>query len=129
MIFVDADFFIGLYHKKDHHHKRCLQLLEKIKGELLTSYDVIDEVITKLSYFLTQKIALVFIHDILSQEIVVVYPNRALFLKAKTIFEKQKSKHVSMTDCMNMAIAKDKRIKMFLSFDKIYEQNKFELVK
>lgn len=129
MIFVDADFFIGLYHKKDHHHTRCLQLLEKVEEELLTSYDVIDEVATKLSYFLNQKVALVFIHDILSQEIIIIYPNHAFFVKAKEIFEKQKSNHISMTDYMNIAIAKEKKINMFLSFDKVYEQNRFMLVK
>lgn len=90
---------------------------------------MIDEVATKLSYFLSQKVALVFMNDIFSQEIIVVYPNRTLFLQAKVIFEKQKLNHVSMTDCINRAIAKEKKIKMFLSFDKVYEQNRFMLVK
>lgn len=67
MIFVDSDFFIGLYHKKDHHHTRCLKLLEKVNEELLTSYDVIDEVATKLAYFLSQKVALIFMNDIFEE--------------------------------------------------------------
>lgn len=54
---------------------------------------------------------------------------RRLFLQAKAVIEKQKSNHVSMTDCINIAIAKEKKIKMFLSFDKVYEQNRFMLVK
>jgi predicted nucleic acid-binding protein len=45
------------------------------------------------------------------------------------IFKKQTSKRVSMTDCVNMAIAKKMGIKRFLSFDEHYKKNGFELIK
>ena len=129
MVFVDSDFFIGLYIIKDAHHKVCLKLGKSLKENLITSWDVIDEVVTKLRYYDSKSTALRFISDIEKQNIPIVYPNHAYNKKARNIFEKQSKKHVSLTDCMNMAIAKEKNIKDFLSFDKIYERNGFKLIK
>jgi len=129
MVFVDSDFFIGLYIIKDAHHKVCLKLSKSLKENLITSWDVIDEVVTKLRYYDSKSTALRFISDIEKQKITIIYPNYAYNKKAGNIFEKQSKKRVSLTDCMNMAIAKEKNIKYFLSFDKIYERNGFKLIK
>ncbi|MCA9371563.1 hypothetical protein KC726_01565 [Candidatus Woesebacteria bacterium] len=51
MILADADFFIGLYLKNDAHHQRCVDLIKKIdikKEIVITTHDVVDDVITKL---------------------------------------------------------------------------------
>lgn len=129
MVFIDSDFFISLYIIKDAHHKMCLKLSKSLKENLITSWDVIDEVITKLRYYDSKSTALRFISDIEKQKILIIYPNHAYSKKAENIFEKQSKKHASLTDCMNMAIAKEKNIKYFLSFDKIYEKNGFKLIK
>lgn len=129
MVYVDADFFIGLYSKGDIHHPTCLKLTESINEDFITSMDVIDEVATKLSYFSDKKISLQFLKDITSEKITVVYPDYSLFTCALEIFKKQTSKKISWTDCMNMAIATAKEIDTFLSFDKVYEKNGFRLMK
>lgn len=129
MIFADADFFIGFLHEKDAHHKKCLQLIKKINEDIITSWDVIDEVVTKLSYYQSKKVSLRFLKRVIEEKINVFFPNPALFLAAKEIFAQQTSKKISFTDCVNMAIAKEKDIKYFLSFDTIYEKNGFKLVK
>lgn len=128
-IFTDADFFIGLYLNTDPHYKKCILLAENITEDLITSYDVVDETFTKLTYIGSKKIALNFINDLKKNNIVINYVTTLLFNSAITIYLLQSSKHVSLTDCMNMAIMKEKGIKKVLSFDKIYEQNGFELVK
>lgn len=126
---IDADFFIGFLRPIDAHHKVCLSLSNKLQQEVVTSWDVIDEVTTKLSYYTTKEISLKFLDMIEKEEINIVYPTPGLFLQAISIFQKQTSKHVSLTDCMNMAIAKEKKIEYFLSFDTVYEKNGFKLVK
>lgn len=127
MIFADADFYIGLYNHGDEHHQKCKSFIEKISDEIVTSLDVIDEVSTKLSYYLSKDIADKFLIRIEKEKVHLVYPDANLFLKAKDIFRSQSSKKVSFTDCINMAIARSLDITTFLSFDKVYEKNGFTL--
>lgn len=129
MVLADADFFIGPYLADDAHHQKCISLSETIDEEIITSYDVIDEVVTKLTYFRRKDKALLFLEDVKSTNLSIIFPDRKLSEKAIVIFKSQKTKHVSLTDCMNMAIAKEKKIKHILSFDKVYEKNGFRLVK
>lgn len=129
MIFVDADFFIGFFYKQDAHHTRCLDISESIEEEITTSWDVVDEVTTKLFYNVNKQTALNFLSYLKSERVIIIYPNQSLFMKTKSVFEQQKHKHVSLTDCMNMAIMREKKITTVLSFDKIYEKNGFSLVK
>ena len=129
MVLVDADFFIGLYLTSDAHHQTCLSMSYKVKDELITSYDVIDEVATKLSYFRRKDLSLLFLKDLDQKGIFIIFPDASLFRSAQRFFESQKLSHVSLTDCMNMAIAKEKKVEYFLSFDAVYEKNGFKLVK
>lgn len=128
-IFADSDFFIGLYLITDPHHKNCLLIAKKVKEELITSYDVVDETVTKLSYIQSKNIALEFANDLERNKILITYSTPTLFRLALQIFRSQSSKHVSLTDCLNMAIMKEKKIERVLSFDKIYEKNGFSLMK
>lgn len=127
MIFADADFFIGYLNKHDLHHEKCIKLAKEIEEEILTSWDVVDEVTTKLSYFVSKDRALRFIQRVIEEKITIVYPSLDLLISAKEIFKNQTSGKISLTDCMNMAIAKEKKIRDFLSFDKIYTKNGFKL--
>jgi len=110
MIFVDSDAFLGLSVKKDAHFKKAWKLMEYLEeqeDQLVTSWQVVDEVTTKLSFYAAKKKALDFLKWI----------------------KKQTSKRVSLTDCTNMVIAKKLGVKTFFSFDKHYEKNGFELLK
>jgi predicted nucleic acid-binding protein len=132
MIFIDADAFIGLYRANDVHHLRARKIfsqLEKSQEGLITSWDVVDEVTTKLSYQTTKKIALTFLKGVFNSDIQIVFPDRKLALMAQKIFQSQKSKKVSLTDCLNMTVAREKKIKKFFSFDRVYEKNGFKLLR
>lgn len=129
MILADADFFIGLFHDKDIHHLKCIRILSEIKDDFVTSYDVIDEVATKMIYFGRKDITVKFIKYIFQKNIRVVYPSPHLFELTIEVLNCQKASHVSFTDCMNMAIAREWKIRHILSFDRIYEKNGFEVVK
>jgi len=132
MIFIDADAFIALNVGPDFHHKKAVSLLAKLKKteeRLVTSWDVVDEVATKISYFSEKKTAVLFLSLVLKGEILVVFPDSKLARMARKVFQRQRSKRVSLTDCMNMVIAREKGIKMFFSFDKVYLKNGFELLR
>ena len=129
MILVDADFYIGLFHNEDAHNDQCRRIFPKIKENIITTWDVVDEVTTKLLYFNKKEIAVNFVASMLKADKYLVWPNHELLTLALKILIKQKNKHVSFTDCMNMAVAKEKNIEYLLSFDKNYEKNGFKLFK
>jgi len=129
MILVDADFFIGIYLEKDAHHISCIEISQKIAEQLITTHDVIDEVITKMSYFKRIDIASKFYNVIKKQQMSIVYPTPSLDDAATRFLQSQNNSHVSLTDCMNMVVAREKGIEYILSFDKNYEKNGFKLFK
>lgn len=127
MVIIDADFFIGLFNEKDFHYETCKKIYPKVQNRFLVSWDVIDEVVTKLCYFGKKDIAFEFIKLAWEKKSHVSIPNRSIFVLAQEILKNQIIKHVSFTDCMNMAIARKNNIEYILSFDKIYEKNGFKL--
>ena len=131
MIFIDADAFIGLSYEYDVHSVTAVDLFVKLtdlKVELFTSWDVVDEVATKLSQFATKSTAEGFLNFLKNSEIEVKFTDLSVSKKAVDLFKKQTSKNVSLTDCANMVIAKDLGIDTIFSFDKHYKQNGFKLL-
>lgn len=130
MIFVDSDAYIALHVEKDAHHFRFIRLMEKLENldeQLITSWQVIDEVATKLSYFTTKNNAMEFLRSLLKGGTRIEYIDSSTSVKVVALFAKQTSKRVSFTDCANMAIARKLGVEVFLSFDDHYRQNGFKL--
>jgi len=131
MVFIDSDALIALYKKDDPHHKKALKISQKIEKDSLlafTSWDVIDEVTTKLSFYTTKKNALFFLKETLKSSVQIIFTDPQTVFKSLAFFERQTSKRVSLTDCTNMAIAQSKGIETFFSFDKHYVKNGFKLL-
>lgn len=129
MLLADADFFIGLYLARDSHHSDCVAMSKKITENVISSHGVIDEVMTKISYFKRLDLAVQFYEQYINQGIQIVYLDKILVDKAVTVMKSQTKTHVSLTDCINIAIAQEKGITHILSFDKIYEKNGLKLFK
>jgi len=132
MIFVDSDAFIALNHPLDIHNKKAIDIYNSLVNsdeELITSWDVLSEVSTKLSFFLTKAIALSFINYIQTSKIKVEYVTPINSDKIFEFFKKQSSKRVSITDCVNMTICNKLGIKQIFSFDQHYSKNGFKLLK
>src|SRR3990172_10447221 len=107
-IFIDSDAYIGIYSFSDAHNSKTSFLIEKIKNvgyELVTSWDVVDEVTTKLSYHLNKTVANKFLQDRLISDEKIIFLTKNMTKKIEKLFLKQVSKNVSLTDCANMAIA------------------------
>lgn len=104
-----------------------MKRLENSDEQLVTSWQVVDEVATKLSYFTTKNNAISFLRSILGKGTRIEYIDSAIATDVAALFIRQTSKRVSLTDCANMAIAKKMGIEVFLSFDNHYRQNGFKL--
>lgn len=131
MIFIDADAYIGIYAEGDIHHKHGMRVLQELleRGEtLVTSWEVVDEAATKLAYQVTKVDAKKFLDDLSISNTKIVFVDELMRKDIITLFLKQSSKKVSMTDCANMVIARNLGIKTFFSFDHHYEQNGFALL-
>lgn len=128
MIFIDSDAFLGISNPNDALHSRAITLLKDQTNDLVTSWDVIDEVSTKLSYHFSKSHAVEFLRSLSVYDIKIEFLDNEISQEAKKIFLSQKSKNVSMTDCANMAIARKLKIKTFFSFDEHYTKNGFKLL-
>lgn len=130
MIFVDADAYIAISRGSDALHLSAIEKLKKFSATeelLVTSWDVIDEVTTKLSFYVSRSLAKRFLDSIFSSNTRIEFVKPESICDIHKIFKLQKSKRVSLTDCTNMIIAKDLGIMTFFSFDHHYEQNGFKL--
>ena len=131
MIFIDSDAFIGASVSTDPHNLSCERLfsvVEERDEDTFTSWEVVDEVITKLSYHVGRKTALVFWKNLKNSNTRIVFVNGEMSKSVIEQFKKQTSKNVSLTDCANMIIAKELEIDIFFSFDRHYKQNGFKLL-
>lgn len=119
MIFVDSDAFIALNSILDAHNQKSVLIYNSLinsNEELVTSWDVISEVSTKLSYYLSKSISTAFINFIYASNIKIEHVTRV------------SSEKVSITDCVNMSICRELGIKNIFSFDKHYLKNGFILL-
>lgn len=130
MIFIDSDAFIAIEVEKDIHHEKAKKLLDVIEKEsFVTSWQVIDEVTTKISYFSTKKRAEEFLRKVIRSDTKIEFVDAGFIKMIEETFRKQTSKRVSLTDCTNMVIAKSLGIDIFFSFDDHYVRNGFELLR
>lgn len=132
MIFVDSDVYLALNLNEDANKEKAIRLTKSIafaQESKVTSWEVIDEVTTKLSYYGSRKRANEFIRKIFSSDTLIKFVDETMVGDSISLFVKQTSKKVSMTDCANMVIAQNLGITTFFSFDHHYEQNGFTLLK
>ena len=128
---IDADLYIGLYNKDDAHHLQAIDTIHSLGDKdpiYHTTWDVIDEVSTKLSYFGQKVDSTEFLSDLINTDTNVLFPDDEILQKTIDLFKKIKTKHVSFTDCVNMVWARKLKIDKILSFDKIYKKQGFDTI-
>lgn len=131
MIFIDSDAFIGIIAPQDAHHLNAnavFDRLAKSEEKLVTSWETIDEVATKLSMYFGKDCADMLFALLLKANITIVYVDQALSRSTVEIFKKQTSKNVSLTDCANIAICRSMGISTVFSFDLHYKKNGLKLL-
>lgn len=131
MTFIDADAFVAIASSSDSNHEHALQIvgiLKKRKEVLVTSSFVFGEVVTVLSQKEGRSVALTFIDEFPLSGIILVDVDAMLREKGIVLFKNQTSKNVSFTDCINMAVMHEQKIREAFSFDTVYKKNGFELL-
>lgn len=132
MIFIDSDALIGIVLPQDPHHTNAHKMLcnfQESGEELVTSWESIDEVATKLAMFHNKQVARDFLAYVYGASALrVIFIDAAVSREALTIFDKQTSKNVSLTDCANIAICRSMRITSIFSFDLHYKKNGLTLL-
>lgn len=131
MIFIDSDALIGTIARQDAHHVAASAIfnhLSDAQEKLVTSWETIDEVATKLSMFFGKDCADLLFTLIAKANITIIYIDQALSQETVKIFKKQTSKNVSLTDCANIAICRIMKIDTVFSFDLHYKKNGLKLL-
>jgi predicted nucleic acid-binding protein len=130
-VLIDADAFIALESVNDTLHERAVTLLGRLQNQRVryyTTWDVVDEVTTKLSYQLSKQHSLSFIQFLEIAQVQIIYPNRERHVQALALFEQIERRHTSLTDCMNMVVASEVSANAIFSFDRVYERQGFMLL-
>lgn len=132
MIFVDSDALIGLVLPQDAHHSNASKILDKLQEsgeELVTSWESIDEVATKLAMYHNKQVARDFLAYVYgTSRLMIHFIDASLSREALSIFDKQTSKNVSLTDCANIAICRSMGITSIFSFDLHYKKNGLKML-
>lgn len=131
MIFIDSDALIGTLALQDAHHVAASVVFNRLSDaqeNLVTSWETIDEVATKLSMYFGKDCADLLFTLIVKANITIVYIDQILAQTTIDIFKKQTSKNVSLTDCANIAICRSLKIDTMFSFDEHYKKNGLKLL-
>lgn len=128
-LFVDADAFVALVRPDDTNYLRAKNFSDQITVlgfELITSDPAFGEAVTVISQKVGLQEAISFAERVLHDPIEIIEVDAALRRQALDIFKKQTSKNSRFTDCVNMAILKERGLQTIFSFDIQYKQNKFK---
>jgi len=126
-ILIDSDYYIATLAPDDSNKSKAQKAYDLIfetgsSVSLLTTWDVIDEVTTKLSYFISKEVASEFFKYIGRSDTLIIYPTERYLEPVYSLFNSIKSKNVSLTDCFNAVVFKEYEIDYILSFDKDYKK-------
>lgn len=128
-LLVDADAFVAINYDADSNHSKAAKIssdIEKQYHTLFTSDPAFGEAVTVISQKAGFAKAIEFAQNILSSQIEIIEVDSHLRWAALEIFKKQTSKNSRFTDCVNMAIMKEKGIDTIFSFDRQYKVNKLK---
>lgn len=128
-LFVDADHFVAVANKTDKNYGRALRLSSLATQAqipfIATSSYSLGEAITVISQRVGHQPAVKFAHALAESDLIIIDVSREQREAGLLIFEEQKSKNVSFTDCVNMALMRELGIDTILSFDEDYKKNGF----
>lgn len=128
-LLVDADAFVAIVIRKDSNYQKAKLSWGKISKQnlqLMVSDPAFGEAVTVISQKESLKVAIKFAEETLSSSIEIIEVDSSLRRQALDIFKKQTSKNSRFTDCINMAIMKQKGLDTIFSFDEQYKKNKFK---
>lgn len=129
MIFVDTGAFLGLYRKRDQHHKQAVDLWDELEPPFVTSSHITAELATLLARQIGWLEAVDRVTDLYeSPTIDVIASDREDELEALRWMRKYADQRVSFTDCVSFALMRRHRIRRAFTFDRHFRLAGFEVI-
>lgn len=130
-VLVDSDAIYARIITSDANHSKATTISRKKFSQVtfyLTDFAA-GEIATLLARRFSKEIANEFLSGLSSREFNLLYSTEEHFKIACWYFFKQSTKETSFVDCLNMAVCEKLKLDAIFSFDHVYEQNGFKLLK
>lgn len=124
MIFLDTSFIAAYYNNVDVHHKKSLEIMDRILSEkevMVISDHVFDEIVNVLLNRLKNTNKIKEIGEDLRKYTKMIYTGKENFGRAWEIFKEQKNNSFSFTDCSILSLMEERKIKDIATFDKEFK--------
>lgn len=126
-VLVDSDAFVGWILEDDANHEKATERFDRLLAQrqrLITTSFVVAETATVLSHLAGQETARTFLRRLIeSHRFPTIFINEALYAHALHLFQGQERKGTSVTDCANVAVAREFEIPHLFSFDAAYSRD------
>jgi len=131
-MFADTSGWCALLDSSDQNHPGAAKLWREISGataKIYTSDYVLDETITLIRRKIGHGPAVQFIRSIMASRIVeILRVTEAAWQDAWQMFEKQRDKDYSFTDCTSFVLMKQNGLSRSFAFDRHFTQAGFLLI-
>jgi predicted nucleic acid-binding protein len=123
-VLIDSDAFVGWILEDDTNHTLASDRFNRLIAErkrLVTTSFVVAETATVLSHLAGQETARMFLRNLVeSHRFPMIFIEESLYSHALHLFKSQEKRGTSVTDCANVAVAREFEIPQILSFDAAY---------
>ncbi len=131
-LFVDTGAYLSYFHKRDHYHKKSVDMWKYVTQTnphiLVTTHHVIDEFATLLGRKKNYQYAAEKIRNIFNSDCIVERTNETDERQALKLFEKYADQKISFTDCLSFIVMQQKNIQKVFTFDKHFEYAGFRII-
>lgn len=132
-VFIDAVHYIALLSRRDAFHEKALSVHKQLASQQDTSFVTTDAVFVEvLAYFseggsFARRRAVDLVDRARSDRRTTVLPQtRALFDAGLDLYRRRLDKGYSLTDCMSMAVCRQRRITRVLTHDDHFAQERLQ---
>jgi predicted nucleic acid-binding protein len=131
-VFADANYWVALGNRKDQWHQAALQASQELgQVVLVTSDEILDEFLAYFSSYgpETRAQSAETVRALLAARAIEVVPqSRQTFLAGLGLYEARPDKSYSLTDCIAMAIMRERGIAEILTHDAHFTQEGFTVL-
>lgn len=124
-VFVDASAFVALYHKDETNHQRAVAISRELlsnRDYLYTSYTAILESATVIRKRVGADISIEFLEKLDKEDLGILEDSPFLRAKSQMLFKQNKTRDLSLFDCLDFILFEFYELDAAFTFDKHYQQ-------
>ncbi|VEN74850.1 conserved hypothetical protein [Candidatus Desulfarcum epimagneticum] len=126
-VFLDTSYLLALLNSHDEFHQQALTLADEIHGKLITTEAVLTEIGNALAKIQWRELAVDTLNDLQNDEDVeVLSVSPELFSTALNLYSLRMDKEWGLTDCISIAVMKERKMTDVLTTDHHFEQAGFK---